>query len=495
MTNNRRARRWTAVGAVAAVAAVATTAVSAIAYTEGGDLRPAATIDWHACTDSDFRQMQCGSIRVPVDWSHPDAERISLALVRRPADDQAHRKGTLLLNDGAGGSSIEQLRLAMHIGMPKFAGDMTAKFDLVAVDPRGVGHSTPIRCGEAAKPAGVSHFPHDQAAYDALIAANRSFAEDCRRRNGALVAKVDLTSTARDFEAVRGALGEEQLNWYGIHYSALLGRTYAALNPGRLRTMVLDTVLDDTGDPLSRVTQEATTAETAFDRFAAWCTGSKECALQGHDVAAEYDALVARADREPIPTGGSAHTPLTGEDIREATQDLLTLSGLAWPELGTAIAKARAGDAGGFTHDPDDTLDAVQVQVPACLDNPNPVHTFADLSRLEADLSRVSPHLGGAVRSYQAIAGCLGWPDPAEPVKAGAAVQGAPPALILQSTHQALAPFQAGAAMAGQLPGSVVLGREGDDYSMFLLSRCVQEATNRYLTTLALPAAGTTCTD
>ncbi|MFD9219315.1 alpha/beta hydrolase [Streptomyces sp. NPDC060064] len=109
--------------------------------------------------------------------------------------------------------------------------------------------------------------------------------------------------------------------------------------------------------------------------------------------------------------------------------------------------------------------------------------------------SKTTRAVAPAVRSYKAIAGCLGWPTPAKPVKAGAPVHGAPPALILQSTHQALAPHRAGAAMAAQLPGSVVLGREGDDYSMFLVSECVQKATNRYLTTRALPAPGTTCTD
>ncbi|MEU4497569.1 alpha/beta hydrolase [Streptomyces sp. NPDC023998] len=97
------------------------------------------------------------------------------------------------------------------------------------------------------------------------------------------------------------------------------------------------------------------------------------------------------------------------------------------------------------------------------------------------------------MRSYKAIAGCLGWPTPAKPLKTGAPVHGAPPALILQSTHQALAPYRAGAAMAAQLPGSTVLGHEGDDYSMFLLSPRVQEATSRDLTTRALPAPGTTC--
>ncbi|MCM2422950.1 alpha/beta fold hydrolase [Streptomyces sp. RKAG293] len=493
MTRIRKNAGWIA---AALSALVATIAVPALAQTEDAGYRtPANSIDWHACADTDFAHMQCGSMQVPVDWSHPGAGSTTLALVRRAADDQAHRQGTLLLNDGAGGSSIEQLRLAMHIHLPAFAGAMTQNFDLVAVDPRGVGHSTPILCAEPLKPAGVSHFPQNQAAFNALVSHNRAFAEDCQRRNGQLIEHVDQTSTARDFEAVRIGLGEKQLNWYGIHYSTLLGRTYAKLFPGRLRTMVLDTALDDTGSPLTRVTQEAATAETAFNRFATWCATSKDCALHGKDVAAEYDALVARADRTPIPTGGASHQPLTGEDIREASQDYLTLSGQAWPDFAKAIVKAQAGDPMDFTHDPDDTLDPVQVQVPACLDDTRPVHTLAQLTQLGKELARVSPHLGGAVRSYKAIAGCLGWPTPAQPVKAGAPVHGAPPALILQSTHQALAPFRAGAAMAAQLPGSVVLGHEGDDYSMFLVSKCVLEATNHYLTTRTLPAPGTTCTD
>ncbi|MET8018971.1 alpha/beta fold hydrolase [Streptomyces decoyicus] len=190
---------------------------------------------------------------------------------------------------------------------------MTKRFDIVAVDPRGVGHSTPIRCSEPLKPAGVSYFPKNRATFDKLVAHNRTFARDCLRRNGPLVAHVDLTSTARDIEAVRTGLGVRRLNWYGIHYSTLLGRTYAALFPGRLRTMTLDTALDDTTSPRGRL------------------------------------------------------------------------------------------------------------------------------------------------------------------------VSGAPPALVVQSRHQALAPHAAGSAMAAQLPGSVVLSREGDDYSMFLLSPCVRAATNRYL--------------
>ncbi|MFD5134616.1 hypothetical protein [Streptomyces olindensis] len=213
--------RRTFTAAFLAASTLATPAVAAPVQPQMA--APASRISWTACSDTEFEGMQCGTLRVPVDHAHPRAGSLTLALVRRPADDQAHRQGTLLLNNGAGGSSIEQLRLAMRIGFPSFAGAMSRNFDLVAVDPRGVGHSTPIRCSTPLKPAGVTHFPHTQAEFDTLVAHNRAFAANCLRRNGPLVAHTDLTSTARDFEAVRTGLGEKQLNWYGIHYSTLLG--------------------------------------------------------------------------------------------------------------------------------------------------------------------------------------------------------------------------------------------------------------------------------
>ncbi|GAB7189039.1 hypothetical protein ATKI12_8870 [Kitasatospora sp. Ki12] len=64
----------------------------------------------------------------------------------------------------------------------------------------------------------------------------------------------------------------------------------------------------------------------------------------------------------------------------------------------------------------------------------------------------------------------------------------------MPSAHPSPVPFDAGAAMAAQLPGSVVVGREGDDYSTFLFSPCVRDVMNRCLTALALPAAGPACT-
>jgi pimeloyl-ACP methyl ester carboxylesterase len=478
--------------AAAVAATVATPAAVAAAPAE----RQHSThrIKWESCTDPVFAGKQCGTMRVPMDWSRPRGAHLTLALVRQPALDPAHRIGTLLINNGRGLSAIEQFRYALE-GLTQIGGAMPQRFDLVAVDTRGVGHSTPIRCAEALKPAGISYFPESKAAFDKLVAHNRTLGRDCVRRNGSLVAHMDQVGTARDLDAVRVALGERQLNWYGIEYSDLLGRTYAKLFPGRLRTMVLDTAIDDTVSPADRALQEAGAAEDAFNRFAEWCATSQDCVLRGQDVAARYDALVGRANRRPIPAGAVRH-PMTGEDIQEATQPLLPVVQVGWPRLAAAILQAESGDATLFATAGDRTaLDPVHARAQACADDPRQIRSFGQLSRVQRRLVERSPHLGGAVSSATALSGCIGWPVPPKPVHAGKPVWGAPPALIVQSTHQVFAPHAAGYAMARQLPGSVVLSREGDDYSMFAISQCVRDATNHYLTERVLPAQNTICTD
>jgi hypothetical protein len=217
--------------------------------------------------------------------------------------------------------------------------------------------------------------------------------------------------------------------------------------------------------------------------------------LHGRYVGAEYDALVARAERDPIPVGDGTHRPVTGEDIRIATQNNMNISFIQWPKLAEAIVKAQNGDGAGFTVERDRTFDPVQAQAQACLDMARPVRTFQQVTWMRKRLAAISPHLGGAVSSWTSYAGCIGSPVRPRPVDGGGRVHGAPPALVVQSTHQAMALHSEGRALAAQLPGSVVLSREGDDYSMFLVSQCVRDATNRYLTDLVLPEPGTVCTD
>ncbi|MGZ4613834.1 MAG: alpha/beta hydrolase, partial [Kineosporiaceae bacterium] len=54
-------------------------------------------IAWEGCGGG----FECGKVTVPVDWAHPDAATLQLAVLRRPATGQ--RLGSLLINPGGPG--------------------------------------------------------------------------------------------------------------------------------------------------------------------------------------------------------------------------------------------------------------------------------------------------------------------------------------------------------------------------------------------------------
>lgn len=68
----------------------------------------AASISWTDCGSG----FQCATIQVPLDYSKPDGQKISLAISRLPARNSSQRIGSLLVNPGGpGASAIDFMRL------------------------------------------------------------------------------------------------------------------------------------------------------------------------------------------------------------------------------------------------------------------------------------------------------------------------------------------------------------------------------------------------
>jgi hypothetical protein len=64
-------------------------------------------IAWSKCYSA-LGPFECGTVQVPLDYDSPNGATISLALVRLPATDPAHRIGSLFLNPGGpGGSGVD----------------------------------------------------------------------------------------------------------------------------------------------------------------------------------------------------------------------------------------------------------------------------------------------------------------------------------------------------------------------------------------------------
>jgi hypothetical protein len=94
------ARRW-----IAVLAVVFGWAMLVAGPTAAAPSKP--KVSWSKCY-AFLGSFECGTVQVPLDYDRPAGATISLAVVRLPATDQAHRIGSLFLNPGGpGGSGVD----------------------------------------------------------------------------------------------------------------------------------------------------------------------------------------------------------------------------------------------------------------------------------------------------------------------------------------------------------------------------------------------------
>ena len=217
--------------------------VAALVLLVVGDAAAAPTkIAWSKC----FGQFQCGTLQVPLDYNQPNGTTISLAVVRLPATDPAHRIGSLLLNPGGpGGSGVDYTVFA---GPELYTPEVRARFDLVGFDPRGIARSTALRCfgttNQAVSVFTPFPFPMTRDELAQWIASDRRLVDACNQRGGRIADHMATADVARDMDSLRAALGDAQLTYAGVSYGSYLGVTYANMFPSRVRAIVVDGVLD-----------------------------------------------------------------------------------------------------------------------------------------------------------------------------------------------------------------------------------------------------------
>lgn len=457
-----------------------------------------AALDWQPCSAQLPADLECAQLQVPMDYADPSGPTITLGLSRVKATEPASRIGSLIFNPGGPGSSALDLLIAQATANYPFTENLRKHFDIVGFDPRGVGQSTPVKCDPQLWNEYPSLFPKTKEEYDALVAHNKAFAQSCLERTGPALAHVDTLSVARDLDAVRAALGDEKISYFGLSYGTMIGAQYAELFPEKIRVMALDGALDHSQSENTFHFVEVKAYEQVLERFAAWCGASPDCALNGKDVLKEFDALVKKADAEPIPapdcvTSGACRPTATGDDIRSAVQENL-LGTQLWPGLGEKLARAIAGDASGFSFklkkaeaDHDFSETAIQ-----CLDWPAQTNATYEGYQARRIFDRATaPHTQGAAQSWRAQTRCIGWPVPVKnpPRPLVVEVDAAPPILIINATYDPSTSMQWALEMSSQLPSSALLIRNGFGHTTYANPgpSQVREAIDEYLVTTELP--------
>ncbi|MGH3149812.1 MAG: alpha/beta fold hydrolase [Streptosporangiaceae bacterium] len=238
-------------GMSAAQAAPTTQAASA----SGGQARTADPglapfyhqhVRWHRCQlgpgDSEGRQLagaQCADIRVPLDYAHPGRRAITIAISRLKADPSAKKIGAMIINIGGPATPVLSDVLLARQAM----GATGARFDLIGMDQRFAGRSTPMNChwpdGWLGRGAGAS-----RASFNEMVRLSRDLAHRCARTERALLPFAGTANAARDMDVIRGALGERRLSFLGYSYGTYLGALYTQMFPGRAGRIVLDSAIN-----------------------------------------------------------------------------------------------------------------------------------------------------------------------------------------------------------------------------------------------------------
>ncbi len=95
-------------------------------------------LTWRKCG-----KLECTTLKVPVDYSQPAGEQVSLAVSRRRASNPSKRIGSLIVNFGGPGDAGASTLADFAGAYPK---EIRERYDVVSFDPRGVGKSRPVEC-------------------------------------------------------------------------------------------------------------------------------------------------------------------------------------------------------------------------------------------------------------------------------------------------------------------------------------------------------------
>jgi pimeloyl-ACP methyl ester carboxylesterase len=445
--------------------------------------------------------LYCTTLTVPIDYAHPTAGAIQLA-VSRELTPHSPNLGEVVVNPGGpGASGIQFLDSAAGFVRESLGNN----FDVVSFDPRGVGSSAPIRCLSSAQLDEWVAFEADPQSSSAVARQDhlaKGFAAGCQAKAGALLAHVSTVDTARDLDVLRAALGQTKLTYIGFSYGTFLGAIYAQLFPQNVRALVLDGAVDPAASAVELDQVQAQGFEVALKAWIANCVKSSrfKCPLGTSAATAEQHLDIWLATLRAAPIAASDGRTLTWSlAVQGIAAAMYTI--LDWDQLTISLIGAMNGNPQGLL-DLSDQLDGRQSNgsydnliesnmAINCVDRPS-IGSIASYAAAAAAGEKDGPTFGQFI-GWGNVA-CADWPVAPELAPGPISPAGSPPIMVIGTLRDPATPYRWAQSLAKEAKGPL-LTYDGDGHTAFLQSQCVDAVVKTFLVSLTDPAAGTTCQD
>ncbi|HEX8630960.1 MAG TPA: alpha/beta fold hydrolase, partial [Catenuloplanes sp.] len=497
------------------------------------DRVPTPKLSWKTC----FSYAQCATVRVPLDYDDPTGATTSLAVLRVKARDQQKKIGSLFVNPGGPGAQ----GTAIALSAPNFLGDAVLdRFDIVGVDPRGVGLSENVRCfpsteAQTAATTGMNvPFPFTRAEEKAYIASAKAVGRACSSTGTPLSGAMSTAEVARDMDVLRRAVGDRKLSFLGFSYGSVLGQYYANMFPDRVRAVVIDGVVNPVswvGDKKTQDTiqderlRSSDGAQRAVREILVRCgrVGAELCPFAAAgDPVRNFDLIATRLRIKPavftLPGGdqftvsfaefmvrvlGALYSPNGYAQIVALAHDVLTVTDPVVPATAErriraqqAVAQRMTGSRPVPAADEKPAYDNASEPYAAvtCTDGRHP----ADASlwpKLLADADKRAPYFGRAWGWGSATCARATWTVRDEDAFVGPFThRTSAPVLVVGNYWDPATNYQDAVGAARLLPGSRLLSSDSWGHTAYGTSRCVTGAVDAYLVGGALPARDLVCT-
>lgn len=258
-----------------------------------GDFHPEPCPEglWPAGLDAD-----CGFIRVPQDRRHPAEGRIEVrAVVIHSTSTDPDPTPILLLPGGPSTGGITDFSYWAYFDNTTWDDD----HDIVLVDVRGIGSSTPrLGCREM-DAADVRQFyggPSIGSLAPRIVGGALAHCRQRLVRNGVDPRDYTVQETIADLEALRAALGGPRWNLMAVSADGILGLSYLRAHPSSLRSVIVDSGMTPQMDS---VVDYGRGLQRELDRIFAGCRHNVACDRTYPGVERAFMRVVHRLNEQP----------------------------------------------------------------------------------------------------------------------------------------------------------------------------------------------------